>query len=129
MNKSKWKCTKLDARYNYKKYFGYMIEVQGIGNSALKAVEFNRVKQWFEQTYGHSAEVRDWVNIVGYFNFTQAASTLWRKKLPVQQEEMPLDIISEHWSWTNGRYGEDHRIYCASEKEVAFFRLAHKLDQ
>ena len=128
---SKFKVSKLDARFNYNKYFSYMIEMTGQSSAALRAIEFNRAKQWFEKTYGYSAEVRAWVDIVSYYNFTQAAATLWRKRLPmpVQSDELPKDIVSEHWSWTNGRDGGDLRIYCATDKEVAFFKLAHKVDQ
>lgn len=42
--------------------------------------------------------------------------------------QLPTNLPAEcnqTWSWTNGQRGEDLRIYFATEKELAFFQLAH----
>lgn len=131
MKVQKYKITKLDARYRFCKHFAYIIEMTGITPRAARSIEFYRVMQWFQSTYGYSAEVSAWVEIREWMQTIRRMGGLWRKTqmVPPDEDAVPDDVCSPHWSWSIGRDNNDLRIYCASEKEVAFFRLAHKLDQ
>ena len=115
---------KLDGRFSYRKWFGYYIGFSGSMARGHGPLEFNTALKWFFDTYGWSAEIRqyakinDWVNTSSMINLRQLASAPISSNSPA--------CCNPHWSWTNGY--DDLRIYVASDKELAFFQLTHIQD-
>jgi len=112
----KYKIRKLDGRYSYREYFKYCIVFHPRMSPEHKGILwFNDVKQWFERTYGHSAEIRDWDSMRNYhFRFG------------VHLESDLPNHVNFNWSWTNGY--DDLRIYIKGDKELGFFKLANPVD-
>jgi len=73
---------------------------------------------WMIETYGYSAEVRDFMYIRGML--------LKRQQFNVPNSDAPY-FVNQLWSWTNG--SENLRIYMKSEKEVSFFKLKWAKDE
>ena len=89
-------------------------------------LQFNTALRWFFDTYGWSAEIRDYSKMQKWT--VQATAWLGSRQLQKASgilEDLP-DHCNPHWSWTNGY--DDLRIYVASERELAFFQLAHPVD-
>jgi uncharacterized protein YneR len=85
-------------------------------------LSFNRALKFLNDTYGWSAEVRQYEDMYTWSSV----------KMPMMAVKggfaraIPKDVPSEcnpHWSWTNGY--DDLRIYLATDKELAYFQLAH----
>jgi hypothetical protein len=76
---------------------------------------FNDVKQWFENSYGTSAEIRDW-----------DAMRKYHLRFGVHIETPIPKHVNFSWSWTNGY--DDLRIYVKGDKELSFFKLANSVD-
>jgi hypothetical protein len=89
-------------------------------------MQFTQAQQWFSDTYGWSAEIRQWADIHRW-----TAMRLQSLHQPWQTEDRVLEnlpaVCNRHWSWTNR--ATDLRIYVASDRELAFFQLAHSVDQ
>lgn len=86
---------------------------------------FTRAQCWFFQTYGWSAEIRQWSDIQRWYNKSvplMAAKGGWVRP----SVELPKEC-NLLWSWSNAYDGL--RIYVASPKELAFFQLAFPVDQ
>lgn len=131
MNLPNYKVHKLDSRYNFHQYFAYYISFSHTTPPAKAALKFWRAKRWFMDTYGYSAEIHSWDEIRRLAQFSQK-SGMWRKVQISQawiEDIDAADVLNLAWSWSIGREAKDYRIYCASDKEVAFFQLAHKVDQ
>lgn len=120
----KYEIHRLDGRYRYRSWFEYYI---GFGSrmSLNRGPEnFNHVHQWFINTYGWSAEVRQYEDIYSWSASSapmMAVKGGWSKRIP---KDLPRDC-NAHWSWTNGY--DDLRIYIKSDAELAFFQLAHPI--
>jgi len=93
---------------------------------------FNEALQWFTQTYGWSAEIKQYNDIKRFDTAFNIVAYHMRRKFG----NHPLGIPNHHtlpefcnklWSWSN-LYG-DLRIYVATDRELAFFQLAHPVDQ
>lgn len=115
---------KLDRRYSHHTRFSHYIGFSNRMNIKQGPLDFCQAQKWFTETYGWSAEVQIYQNIYEWFSI---ASTVPMMRVPggwVRQEPKDLpEFCNPSWSWTNGY--DDLRIYVASEKELAFFQLAH----
>jgi hypothetical protein len=81
---------------------------------------FAEAQKWFFDSYGWSAEIRQWADIREYHY------NVWNyiKNPPV--EVMP-ECVNPNWSWTNGY--DDLRIYAKSQQELTLFQLKYPVDQ
>ena len=66
---------------------------------------------WMIETYGYSAEVRDFMWIRSMLQK--------RQQFNVPDTDVPT-FINPLWSWTNG--SQTLRIYFATDKELSFFQ-------
>jgi hypothetical protein len=117
----KYEIAKLDGRFTYRDLFGYYIKFSNRMAVDHGPLKFNDAMRWFTDTYGWSAEIRDYSKMQ---KWTRQA-TSWMGSARFQSahgilEQMP-DHCNPHWSWTNGY--DDLRIYVATEKELNFFQL------
>ena len=124
----KYTITRLDGRFSYRDWFQYYIGFAGRMSNHQGPKHFNDVLKWFFDTYGWSAEIRQYDQI---HKWTSISGQLGIKTQPLRIASGILDEPSAHcnphWSWTN--HYPDLRIYVASDQELAFFQLAHKVDQ
>ena len=100
---------KLDGRYAYNRHFEYCVEFP---RKTFGPVEFHTVMAWMIETYGYSAEVRDFMYIRDML--------LRRQQFNVPKSDTP-DFVNPQWSWTNG--SNNLRLYFATDKELSFFKL------
>jgi hypothetical protein len=130
MKQTPYKIQKLDHRFNYHEHFEYYINFHRTSTRGSDALTFIKAQKWFEKTYGWSAEIRAWYQILAHCELQHTLSG-WRKRQTITDLTglETNDILNPAWSWTNGKTGTEYRIYCASEKEVAFFTLSSPLDQ
>lgn len=125
----KYQVHKLDGRFSYRRWFQYYIGFSNIMAIDRGPLHFNIALEWFTTTYGWSAEIRQydkikkWVSTSHLINQKPFANRFRSSEV--------LDTVpaacNPNWSWTNGL--EDLRIYVASERELAFFRLRFPVDQ
>jgi len=117
----KYEIIRLDGRFAHRDLFGYAIKFSNrmaIDHGPLK---FNDVLKWFSDTYGWSAEIRDYVKMQKWtIQNTQWMGGLRRLQAQGILEEAPAHC-NPHWSWTNGY--DDLRIYVKSDAELNFFQL------
>ena len=114
---------KMDNRVTYKKWFDYCIKFpnrMAVGHGPLN---FNDAIKWMTETYGWSAEMRQWASIMSWVGTSQmlhqqSGGTM---TLATGILEQHPDICNMNWSWTNGY--DDLRIYLASDRELNFFQL------
>ena len=123
----KYEIIRLDGRFTYRDLFAYCIKFSNRMAVDHGPLQFNDAVKWFFDTYGWSAEIRDYTKMQ---KWTQQATT-WMGSRALQKasgilEDLP-DHCNPHWSWTNGY--DDLRIYLASERELAFFQLKVPVDQ
>ena len=123
----KYTVTRLDGRFSYREWFEYYIGFPSSMSNRQGPVRYNDALKWFFQTYGWSAEIRQYGRIMQW-TFGTYVNTL------LNQKTQATGILSErsehcnpHWSWTD--HYPDLRVYLASDKELAFFQLAHPVDQ
>lgn len=117
----KYEIIRLDGRFTYRDLFGYAIKFSNRMAVDHGPLQFYDALQWFMETYGWSAEIRDYSKMQ---KWTRQATT-WMGSTRLQStqgvlEQLP-DHCNPHWSWTNGY--DDLRIYVATEKELNFFQL------
>ena len=105
----KFKIKKLDGRYAHNRHFEYCVEFP---RKTFGPVEFHTVMAWMIETYGYSAEVRDFMYIRDML--------LRRQQFNVPESDTP-DFVNQQWSWTNG--SNNLRLYFATDKELSFFKL------
>ena len=121
----KYKIHRLDGRFSYRKWFAYYIGFTGTMSNGQGPLHFNDALKWFMETYGWSAEIRDYAKMHAWTTL----GTTWtmnRGKLTTAGEELPKHC-NPHWSWTNGY--DDLRIYVATDAELNFFTLKYAVDQ
>ena len=106
---------KLDGRYAYNNYFEYVIEFP---RNSFGPMDFHTCLGWMIETYGYSAEVRDFMYIRGMLKK--------RQQFNVPDSDTPA-FVNQTWSWTNG--SDNLRLYMKSEKEVSFFKLKWAKDE
>ena len=122
----KYKIHRLDKRFSYCDHFQYYIGFTGKMRNEQGPFFFNQAQEWFTGTYGWSAEIRQWGDMLEFVSTNQLLN---RRGFPTPNSVINHrpDACNPHWSWTNGY--DDLRIYVATDKELAFFRLAHPVDQ
>ena len=113
---------KMDGRFSYRNWFEYCI---GFAGNMYGPVQFNQAVKWFTETYGWSAEVRQYANIHKWSAVNRQFSQTVK---PILDADIDIaEICSPQWSWSNGY--NDLRIYLASDQELAFFCLKFPIDQ
>ena len=116
----KYKIVKLDGRWSYRKYFEYAIIFTNRMSAWNGPMHFADAQKYFFDTYGWSAEIRQWAEIREYHQ------NVWNYVKPNPPGIMP-ECVNSYWSWTNGY--EDLRIYVKSQQELTLFRLKYPVDQ
>jgi len=116
----KYKIVKLDGRWSYRKYFEYAIIFTNRMSAWNGPMHFADAQKYFFDTYGWSAEIRQWAEIREYHQ------NVWNYVKPNPPGIMP-ECVNSYWSWTNGY--EDLRIYVKSPQELTLFRLKYPVDQ
>ena len=121
-----YKIQKLDGRHSYRRWFEYYIGFRQSMSYSQGPLQFAQAQKWFFDTYGWSAEIRQWADIHRWTAMgLQTVARPWATEDSVM-EHLPA-VCNRHWSWTNG--ATDLRIYLATDQELAFFQLAHPVDQ
>ena len=105
----KYTVKKLDGRYAYNNYFEYCVEFP---RNTFGPIEFHTAMSWMIETYGYSAEVRDFMYI--------RSMLLKRQQFNVPNSNAP-DFVNQQWSWTNG--SENLRLYLKNEQILTLFKL------
>lgn len=118
----KYKTYKLDGRYRYRSWFEYYIGFSGRMSDNQSPIEFNRALRWFISTYGWSAEVRQYEDMYSWSVVKAPMMAVKGGFARPKPGKLPEDC-NEHWSWSN--VNQELRIYVASDKELAYFQLAH----
>ena len=122
-----YRIQRLDGRYSYRRWFQYYIGFRSSMVYDQGPLHFATIQRWFINTYGWSAEIRQWSDIYRWTTMSlQTAAKSWATENEVMKN-LP-DVCNPRWSWTNGA-NNDLRIYVASDQELAFFQLAHPVDQ
>jgi len=116
----KYKIVKLDGRWSYRKYFEYAIIFSNRMSIWNGPMNFAEAQKYFFDTYGWSAEIRQWADIKEYFSMIHQYSN------PGLEPDLP-DAVNINWSWTNGY--EDLRIYVKSPQELTLFTLKYPVDR
>ena len=118
----------LDGRYSHNRYFKYCIEFGSRMNFGQGPEHFTNAQQWFFKTYGWSAEVRQWNEILRYYHLA-ANVPAWKVGLGPAVPNLP-ESVNFLWSWQTGdsNYTKS-RIYVHGDKELSFFQLAHPIDR
>ena len=109
----KYEIQRLDGRFTYRDLFEYCVKFGGRMSNGQGPLNFTRVQKWFTETYGWSAEVRQYADIVTWIS-------TGNRLLKGHAVDIPGEC-NKHWSWTNGY--EDLRIYVRSDQELNFFLL------
>lgn len=122
----KYTITRLDGRYSYREQFEYYIGFSGTMARGHGPLYYNHAIKWFINTYGWSAEVREYMKIQRWTATLQLSPKL-ALHMATDILEQQSEHCNPHWSWTNAY--EDLRVYVASDRELAFFQLAHPVDQ
>jgi hypothetical protein len=130
----KYTIQRLDGRYSHKDLFQYYIGFSTRMSHDQGPLCFNQVQKWFTETYGWSAEVRQYADILNWAQTTNNISMTMHKKFgnhpmfrqnSLSRVDVP-DCCNPLWSWTNSF--EDLRIYVKSDAELSFFCLAFPVD-
>jgi hypothetical protein len=96
-------------------------------------LNFDHCLQWFIQTYGWSAEIRQYSDMHRWVgmnqNMTQQMIRKFGNNRPLGIPAAPDLPVScnPYWSWANGF--SDLRIYVKSDPELLFFQLANPIDR
>lgn len=111
---------KMDGRHNYNDRFKYYLNWPISMNYNRGPLHFNHALQWCIQTWGWSAEVRQYYELLRWkimcINHPQL--------VPSSQD---LDTAcNTYWTWSN--QFNSLRIYLRSEQELSWFQLAHPVD-
>ena len=110
----RYKIVRLDGRWSFRKYFEHAIIFPGRMSNSQGPQHFAEAQKYFFDTYGWSAEIRQWADIREYYH------NVWNYTKPSGPGIMP-ECVNPNWSWTNGY--EDLRIYVKSQSELMLFTL------
>lgn len=124
----RYEIVKLDGRFTYRKLFGYCIKFSDNMARGQGPLHFNSVLEWFRDTYGWSAEIRQYDNIIKWVANSQLMMNQFSSVRLAQgiSTDRP-NHCNPHWSWTNGY--DDLRIYVKSDAELNFFQLKWPTEQ
>lgn len=133
----KYQVQELDGRFSYNRLFQYSIRFRPSMNQDQGPLMFDRCVQWCVRTWGWSAEIRLWSEIARWHNIINKPRGTRTVSLQPLIIAAPTDVLDDdverpeqcnaNWSWTN-QY-DDLRIYLKTSAELAFFQLAHPVDQ
>lgn len=108
-----YKIVKLDRRHTGYMHFENAIDIiaeskwVGINSPYVRAIDFQRCRNWFWQTYGPSADYDIWLTC---------------QVLP-STDEAKADFAVKNWAWETG-FGK-HRIFISDAAALTHFLLAH----
>jgi hypothetical protein len=127
----KYTIQRLNKRYSYSDLFQYYIGFGTTMSNNQGPLNFDRCLQWFVQTYGWSAEIRQYSEILRWVNINQTMNRQMIRKFGNNPLGIPPapdlpNSCNPYWSWCNGY--NDLRVYVATDQELTFFQLAHPLD-
>jgi hypothetical protein len=118
----KYEIIRLDGRFTYRELFEYCIKFSNRMAVDQGPLKFNDALRWFFDTYGWSAEVRDYSKMQ---KWTLQATHWLGNARPLAAAAGVLTELpphcNPHWSWTNGF--DDLRIYVRSDAEITLFKL------
>jgi hypothetical protein len=120
----KYTINRMDGRFSYRNWFQYYIGFAGKMSNDNGPVDFDHCLRWFTQTYGWSAEIRQYADMHSWTNYNKSVSHLLRNSAKFQ---LP-DCCNPNWSWSNG-FVTDLRIYVKGDQELSFFQLAIPVDR
>ena len=120
----KYEIAKLDGRFTYRDLFEYYIKFSNSMTRGHGPLHFNSVLEWFRDTYGWSAEIRQYNNMMSWTTASRNVMNQFPKATGILSE-LP-DCCNSHWSWTNGY--DDLRIYVRSDAELNFFQLRFSVE-
>lgn len=115
----KYEILRLDGRYTYRDLFSYCIKFSNRMSVGKGPEQFNQAQKWFFDTYGWSAEIRNYDEIRKWYTKSVPIMAV-KGRWATPQTDLP-ETCNPHWSWTNGY--EDLRIYVKSDAELNFFQL------
>jgi hypothetical protein len=118
----KYQIQKLDGRYSYNQHFKYYIGFPARMSFNQGPADFTQALKWFFATYGWSAEIRNWMDILQWHSTSVPLMMVRGGFARPMPKHMPEEC-NELWSWSNGY--DDLRIYVKSDAELSFFQLAH----
>jgi hypothetical protein len=122
----RYKINRLDGRYSHNDRFSYYLGFSQTMTHKSGPLHFNDAMTWCIRTWGWSAEVNQTAKILAWtvsINHIQSNLNLASGIMPESPE-----FCNPSWSWTN-HIGGDLRIYLKGDAELAFFQLAHPVDQ
>ena len=120
----RYEIAKLDGRFTYRDLFEYCIKFSNSMTRGHGPLHFNAVLEWFRDTYGWSAEIRQYNNMMSWTTASRNVMNQFPKATGILSE-LP-DCCNSHWSWTNGY--DDLRIYVRSDAELNFFQLRFSVE-
>lgn len=119
-NKLQYRLHHLDGRHSHNDRFQHYLSFPASMTQRSGPLHFNDTMAWCIQTWGWSAEVNQTAKILSW--------TLMVTKFPQGILLDTPECCNPSWSWSN-RLGHDLRIYLRGDAELAFFQLAHPVDQ
>lgn len=117
----------LDGRHSYRDWFQYYVGFSAVMGQGHGPMVFNDALRWCTDTYGWSAEIRQYVKIMQWTHSPWHHSASKSIRLASQMLPERSTHCNPNWSWSNAY--ADLRIYFASSAELAFFQLAHPVDR
>ena len=125
-HKLQYQLNRLDGRYSHKDRFRYYLGFSSAVTQRSGPLHFNEVMTWCIQTWGWSAEINQSAKIQSWHQ------TMYNLRVTVPHlsggmSDLP-DYCNPFWSWSN-LVGANLRIYLRGDAELAFFQLAHAVDQ
>ena len=118
----KYNIYKLDGRYRYRNWFEYYVGFSQRMSNGEGPLSYNQALKFLTEAYGWSAEVRQYEEIHNWLVKKVPMMAIKGGWVNPSPKDLPV-VCNPHWSWTNV-YG-DLRIYLATDKELAYFQLAH----
>jgi hypothetical protein len=116
----KYEIIRMDGRFTYRNLFEYAIKFSNRMAVDHGPLQFNDALKWFFDTYGWSAEIRDYSKMQKWVTVFPGIKTQPFRIAQSILTEIPVHC-NPHWSWTNGY--DDLRIYVATDAELNFFQL------
>jgi len=114
---------RLDGRHSHNDRFQYYLGFSSSMANRSGPLYYNDAMTWAIRTWGWSAEIHQMRRILSWTTTMVALNQIATGILTQEP-----DYCNPHWSWTN-TIGSDLRIYLQGDAELAWFQLAHPVDQ
>jgi hypothetical protein len=121
-----YKLNRLDGRHSHNSRFQYYLGFTANMANRSGPLHFNDAMAWCIKTYGWSAEVNQTAKIMSWTSSIMPWSQI--TNLATGIIDHAPEFCNPYWSWSN-HIGSDLRIYLRGDGELAFFQLAHPVDQ